>query len=458
MKRIAIVGGGIAGISAAYYLQKAKQNGADLDWVLFEKSDRLGGVIRTECRDGCVLEAGPDSFLTVKPDAAQLARELGLGDQLILSNDYQRRTHIVVKGKLVPIPDGLQFMVPTRIMPMVTTGLFSMGTKLRMAGEWFSTAGNGTQDESVASFVRRHFGQEMVDRVAEPLLAGVYGGNAEHLSVRAVLPMFTKMEKEHGSLVRASLRARKTAARTQSQPQPLFTSLKNGMQQLVNAIVATLPQTALRTGSTVRFLALAGGKWQIASEKGTEEFDLVLLAVPAPFAASLLENLNSEIASRLETIQYTSSGAVALAYSSPKLPPGFGFLVPASEKRKMLACTFVHKKFSYRVPQGTALLRCFFSSSRTPDLLTYSDDDLKTIARQELKDILGLDMEPQFACAFRWATGLPQYETGHLERAAEIESQLPKLPGLHLIGNSLYGVGIPDCVKSARIAVEKIAK
>lgn len=460
MKRVAILGGGIAGISAAYYLQKARQNGAGLDWVLFEKSGRLGGVVRTEYRDGCVLEAGPDSFLTVKPDAAQLARELGLGDQLISSNDYQRRTHIVVKGKLVPIPDGLQFMVPTRIMPMVTTGLFSLGTKLRMAGEWFSAAGNGTQneDESVASFVRRHFGQEMVDRVAEPLLAGVYGGNAEQLSVRAVLPMFTKMEKEHGSLVRASLRARKAATKTQSQPQPLFTSLKNGMQQLVDAIVATLPQAALRIGSTVGSLALANGKWQVATENGTGEFDLVVLAMPAPFAASLLKNLNPEIASRLEKIQYTSSGAVALAYSDPKLPPGFGFLVPASEQRKMLACTFVHKKFSYRVPPGTALLRCFFTSARLPELLSYSEDELQMIARQELKDILGLDMEPQFACAFRWATGLPQYETGHLERAAEIESQLPKLPGLHLIGNSLYGLGIPDCVKSARLAVEQITK
>ncbi|PYP93333.1 MAG: hypothetical protein DMG65_01480 [Candidatus Angelobacter sp. Gp1-AA117] len=394
MKRVAIVGGGIAGISAAYYLQKAKQNGAGLDWTLFEKSSRLGGVIRTEYRDGCVLEAGPDSFLTVKPDAAQLCRELGLGDQLIPSNDYQRRTHILVKGKLVPIPDGLQFMVPTRIMPMVTTGLFSLGTKLRMASEWFSTAGNGNQDESVASFVRRHFGQQMVDRIAEPLLA--------------------------------------------------------------DAIVAALPKAALRAESTITSLNLANGKWQIISEKGTEDFDLVLLAVPAPFAASLLKNLNLEMSARLEKIQYTSSGAVALAYSSPKLPPGFGFLVPASENRKMLACTFVHKKFSYRVPQGTALLRCFFSSSRTPELLSYNDDDLKTIARQELKDILGLDLEPQVACAFRWATGLPQYETGHLDRAAEIEAQLSKLPGLHLIGNSLYGVGIPDCVKSARLAVEKI--
>src|SRR5438309_10442020 len=277
MKRVAIVGGGIAGISAAYYLQKAKQNGAGLDWTLFGRSSRLGAVIRTEYRDGCVLEAGPDSLLTVKPDAAQLCRELGLGDQLIPSNDYQRRTHILVKGKLVPIPDGLQFMVPTRIMPMMTTGLFSLGTKLRMASEWFSTAGNGNQDESVASFVRRHFGQQMVDRIAEPLLAGVYGGNAEHLSVRAVLPMFTKMEKEHGSLVRASLSARKAAAKTQTQPQSLFTSLKNGMQQFVDAIVAALPKAALRAESTITSLNLANGKWQIISQKRTEDFDLVLL-------------------------------------------------------------------------------------------------------------------------------------------------------------------------------------
>src|SRR5437660_8153076 len=275
MKRVAIVGGGIAGISAAYYLQKAKQNGAGLDWTLFEKSSRLGGVIRTEYRDGCVLEAGPDSFLTVKPDAAQLCRELGLGDQLIPSNDYQRRTHILVKGKLVPIPDGLQFMVPTRIMPMVTTGLFSFGTKLRMAGEWFSSARNGNQDESVASFVRRHFGQQMVDRVAEPLLAGVYGGNAEHLSLRAVLPMFAKMEREHGSLVRASLRARKDAANAGSKPQPLFTSLKKGMQQFVDAIVAALPQPALGTGSNVISIKVENGRWQIISEKGTEDFDAV---------------------------------------------------------------------------------------------------------------------------------------------------------------------------------------
>src|SRR5947207_2606960 len=286
MKRVAIIGGGIAGLSAAYYLEKAKQNGAGLEWVLFEKSERLGGVIRTEYREGCVLEAGPDSFLTAKPDAAQLCRELGLGDQIIQSNDYQRKTYILVKGKLVPLPDGLQFMVPTRVLPIATTSLFSLGTKLRMAVEWFSAARNGSDDESVATFVRRHFGQQMVDRVAEPLLAGVYGGNAEHLSLRAVLPRFAEMERDHGSLVRATLRSRKVA--TDSGPQPLFSSLKNGLQQLVDALVAALPQSCLRAGSQVTSIMSVNGKWQVESRQGKENFDAALLAVPAPVAASLV--------------------------------------------------------------------------------------------------------------------------------------------------------------------------
>ena len=205
MKRIAIIGGGIAGLSAAFYLEKARRAGADLQWALFEKSDRLGGVIQTERHDGFVIEAGPDSFLSIKPDASRLCQELGLGDQLIPSNDASRKTYILVKGQLVPIPQGLEFMVPTRIWPMATTPLFSFSTKLRMAAELFSSARKDAGDESVGDFVRRHFGQEMVDRVAEPLLAGVYGGNAERLSIRAVLPRFADMERQHGSLVRATL-------------------------------------------------------------------------------------------------------------------------------------------------------------------------------------------------------------------------------------------------------------
>lgn len=455
MKRIAIIGGGIAGLSAAYYLEKARRAGANLQWVLFEKSDRLGGVIQTERRDGFVIEAGPDSFLSVKPDASRLCQELGLGDQLISSNDASRKTYILVKGKLVPIPHGLEFMVPTRIWPMATTPLFSFSTKLRMAAELFSSARKDSGDESVGDFVRRHFGQEMVDRVAEPLLAGVYGGNAERLSIRAVLPRFAEMERQHGSLVRATLKA-KTLARPGTKQQPLFTSLKNGMQQMVEALVAALPPSSIRMRQQNLSLRPANDDWQIESAGLNERFQEVLLAAPAPAAAGLLRQFHPALIEGLAKIEYTSSAAVALAYDQAGLPAGHGFLVPRSEGRKLMACTFVHKKFSHRVPDDKKLLRCFFSSSRMPDLLAHSDETLEQIARKELKDILGLTAEPKFARTFRWDRAMAQYETGHLERVAEMEKIIAEMPGFHIIGNSFHGIGVPDCIKSARLAVEQI--
>jgi oxygen-dependent protoporphyrinogen oxidase len=467
MKRTAIIGGGIAGLSAAYYLEKARRSGAEIEWILFEKSSRLGGVIKTEYRDGFVLEAGPDSFLTIKPEGAQLCRDLGIGDQLIGSNDAERKTYILVKGRLVPMPDGLQFMVPTRVWPMVTTPLFSWWTKLAMAAEFLGLRGgkgqNQVEDESVADFVRRHFGRQMVERVAEPLLAGVYGGNADNLSVRAVLPRFVEMEREHVSLAQASLQARR---KTQSEAakgdgggiaessQPLFTSLKNGVQQMVDSLVSQLPAGSLRQQQGRISLLRAGSQWQVGT--AGEKFDAVVLAVPSQASAGLIEPLQPQLASLLRRISYTSSAAVALAYDHADLPPGHGILVPASEGRTMLACTFVHKKFSHRAPAGAALLRCFISSARVPGLLNYSDEALQAILQKELKEIFGLSAAPRFVRVFRWACALPQYETGHLERVAEMERLLEELPGVYVAGNSFYGIGIPDCIRSARKAVATI--
>jgi oxygen-dependent protoporphyrinogen oxidase len=459
MKRIAIIGGGIAGLSAAFYLEKARQAGAALQWTLFEKSDRLGGVIQTERRDGFVLEAGPDSFLTAKPEAARLCQELGIGAELISSNDAERKTYILVKGRLVAIPQGLEFMVPTRVWPMAATPLFSFKTKLRMAAELFSAVRKNAGDESVGDFVRRHFGQEMVDRVAEPLLAGVYGGNAEHLSLRAVLPRFAEMEREHGSLVRATLKAKSKAraqAKSSAKPQPLFTSLKNGMQQMVEALVAALPQSSIRLQQNNLLVRPVNDDWQVESAGIPDRFQEVLLAVPAPAAAGILRQFHPALIEGLARIQYTSSVAVALGYDQAELPPGHGFLVPRSEGRKIMACTFVHKKFPHRVPEGKKMLRCFFSSSRVPDLLTHSDEALQQIARQELKEILGLSAAPRFARTFRWDRAMAQYETGHLDRVTGMEKILAEMPGFHIIGNSFYGIGVPDCIKSARQAVEQI--
>jgi oxygen-dependent protoporphyrinogen oxidase len=457
MTRIGIVGGGIAGLSAAFYLERARRNGATIDWTLFEKSGRLGGVIRSEQHEGFVLEAGPDSFLTAKPAGAQFCRDLGIADQLISSNDSTRKTYILFNYRLIPIPEGLEFMVPTRILPMLSTPLFSWATKARMACELFANSG-GThhQDESVADFVRRHFGQEMVDRVAEPLLAGVYGGNADQMSVRAVLPRFAEMESESGSLVRATLKARKARAKSSAlQQQSLFTSLKNGMQEMVNAAAAALPPDSVHLQHPVTAIERCGSGWAIRTQEGTQPFDAVLLAVPAPAAASLLREVNFDLARELWQIEYSSSAAVVMGYDRPiKLPPGHGFLVPRKEGRNMLACTFVHRKFPFRAPEGAALLRCFVSSSRVPELMR-TDQWLLSTMHQEIREILAVYETPRFAHIYRWDCALPQYAVGHLERVAKMKSILNEAPGLHIIGNSFHGVGIPDCIRSGKEAAER---
>ena len=271
MKRLAIIGGGISGLSAAFTLEKHRRAGASLEYVVFESSPRLGGVLVTERVDGCLVEAGPDSFLTEKPWASDLCREIGLGDQLIGSNDADRKTYILVNGRLVLIPDGLMFMVPTKIMPTVMSPLFSIRTKLRMAGEWFHPPRKADADETVAAFVERHYGPEMVDRLADPLLSGVYGGEASQLSVRAVLPRFAEMEASHGSLGRAMLAARKRMAQASKAPaKPLFTSLKDGMQQLVDAVVSRLPSSALRTNTPVQALQPNREGWTLSADDSNQ--------------------------------------------------------------------------------------------------------------------------------------------------------------------------------------------
>jgi protoporphyrinogen/coproporphyrinogen III oxidase len=460
MKRIAIIGGGISGLSAALSLEKQRQNGVPLEYVLYESSPRLGGVLVTDHADGCLIEAGPDSFLTEKPWATNLSREIGLGDQLIGSNDADRKTYILVKGRLVVIPDGLMFMVPTRILPVVFSPLFSIGAKLRMAGEWFHPPHKAAGDETVAAFVERHYGAEMVDRLADPLLSGVYGGEANQLSVRAVLPRFAQMEATSGSLGRAMLAARKkmASAPKNSPKPPLFTSLRDGMQQMVDALVSRLTPLVLHANTSVASLQRRDQGWMVSTHGKTNAFDAVIIATPATVAAELAGDFSTELASELGGIQYTSSITINLGFDRKvraSLPPGFGFLVPRSEGKQMLAATFVHNKFPHRAPEDRALLRCFIGGTRSAEALTQSDEQLVRVVRKELRQIIGLTADPLFTRIYRWNGAMAQYGVGHLERLQRIDNLLVDLPGLALAGNAYRGIGVPDCIRSGSEAANR---
>jgi oxygen-dependent protoporphyrinogen oxidase len=459
MKRIAIIGGGISGLAAAFALEKRRLAGASLAYVLFESSPHLGGVLVTERVDGCLVEGGPDSFLTEKPWASELCREIGLGDQLIGSNDADRKTYILVKGKLVPMPDGLMFMVPTKITPTMLSPLFSARTKLRMAREWFHPPHKADADETVASFVERHYGAEMVDRLADPLLSGVYGGEAAQLSVRAVLPRFAEMEASHGSLGRAMLAAHKKMAPASKAPsRSLFTSLKDGMRQMVDAVISRLPASALQANSLVQRIQRQDSGWVVSAGYASDEFDAVIVATPATAAAELLGMASAELASELGGIQYTSSVTVNLSYEGKvraSLPPGFGFLVPRSEGKHMIAATFVHNKFPHRAPEDRALLRCFIGGAGNEQILQASDEEVVRIVREDLRQIIKVTADPLFNRVYRWKGAMAQYGVGHLERLQRIESRLQQLPGVALAGNGYRGIGVPDCIRSGTEAASR---
>jgi oxygen-dependent protoporphyrinogen oxidase len=453
MKRIAIIGGGISGLSAAFYLQKQKQAGVPLEYVLFEASPRFGGVIRSERIDSCLVEAGPDSFLTEKASAAELCVALGLGDQLIGSNDLGRKTYILVNGELTPIPDGLAFMVPTKILPSALSPLFSFRTKIKMAREWFRSASKVETDESVASFVERHYGAEMVERLADPLLSGIYGGDAHNLSLKAVLPRFADMQAAHGSLSKAMILNRTQAIKNKNPPRPLFTTLKGGMQQMVDGILHRLPEASLRPNSPVESLRFENQKWKFSARDQTQEFEELILATPAHVAAALLNESHAELAAELRGIQYSSSVTVCLGYDQTvraQLPAGFGYLAPRSEHKRVMAATFVHNKFPQRAPEDRALIRCFLGGTRDEAILDLSGDEIVQTVRSELRQVLKIQTEPLFSRVYKWPKAMAQYNVGHLEKLAQIRKLQPS--GLLFTGNAYNGIGVPDCVRAGKEA------
>jgi oxygen-dependent protoporphyrinogen oxidase len=448
-RRVAILGGGIAGVTAAWQLaQRARQQG-DVEAVLFEASTRLGGIVETVLRDGFVVDCGPDGWVTEKPWARELARELGLHGKLIASNDADRVTYILSAGELVPLPDGMRLMVPTDLEALDGSPLFSAEAKRAYAEEPARAdelrASAPDHDESIASFVLRHFGEEVQRKVAAPLLSGVFGGDVAKLSVRAVMPAFVRMEREQGSLVRA------LQATRGGEKAAVFTSLENGTQALIDRMKAELPPQWLKMSTQVTSLARNGEGWTVDGEP----FDAVLMALPAHAARPLLAPVSPRMAELL-TLDASSAVIVALAFTEHfALPRGFGFLVPAGEANSLLAATFVDQKFSGRVPQGGRLLRAFFGGDQAPRVAALTDAEVAELARRELEKVLGKLPDPSFTVVRRWPRSLPQYEVGHLERMAEVDSLCRELPGLWLLGNAYRGVGLPDLIRDARAAAKE---
>jgi oxygen-dependent protoporphyrinogen oxidase len=490
--RVAIIGGGIAGLSAAYELEQARRKGANIEYTLFEKRDRLGGTIASEIVDGAVLERGPDSFITEKTAAAELCRELGLEGELTFSNDVDRKTFVVVHNRLVALPDGLMFLVPTKLIPTALSPLFSLSTKIRMALELLLPPRPSKEDESVASLVKRHFGAGAVDRLADPLLSGIYGGDSTQLSARTVLPKLVEMEQEYGSLSRGMLAAhRKMRAQVKAKvggnggagsgkspaPKALFTTLRRGMQQLVDALVERIDPACVRCKTPVSSLNRTATGWTVqagraeqadsrAEQFGAAQFDAVILASQAWVAGQLLSRVDPALSQDLISIPYSSSITINLLYDESKLgnlPEGFGFLIPASESRSMLACTFVHRKFLGRTPPGKAVLRAFLGGMKNEPLLGEPDERLVATVRRELSGILGenvisLGVEPEHTRVSRWPRAMAQYSVGHQERKQRINERVAALPGLRLAGNAYDGIGVPDCIRLGRkVARELIA-
>ena len=470
--RTAIIGGGIAGWRPPSSWKKARQAGAAVKYTLFEAREQLGGSLSSEIVDGVVVERGPDSFLTEKPAAAELCRELGLGGDLLPSNDAARRTYILVKNRLVPLPDGLMFLVPTKLIPTALTRLFSLRTKVRMGLELLHPPRpSGLPDESVAALVERHFGREAVDRLADPLLSGIFGGDASQLSARTVLPRLVEMESEYGSLTRGMLAAhRKMREATRpakagvTAPRAVFTSLRCGMQQLVNTLAARLDPGSIRLSTSVSGVEKTTDGWRVEAGGAWDVYDAVIVASPAWAAGALLDKVDAALAEELGAIPYSSSITVNLIYDEAKLghlPDGFGFLVPASEGRTMLACTFVHRKFLGRTPPGKAVLRAFLGGMNNEALLAETDESLVAAVRRELAAILGdavigLRVEPEHARVARWQRAMAQYAVGHQERMARVAARVATLPGLRLAGNAYDGIGIPDCIRLGRKAAKEL--
>jgi len=448
MVDVAIVGGGISGLAAAYELQQRAVSAR-----VIESGPRPGGVIVTERFDGWVVDGGPDSLLVQKPAAVSLCRELGLGDRLV-STLTPRTAYVLRDGRLHPLAEGSFLGFPLKFSALARSSLFSIRGKFRLAAELLVPPAGG-EDESIASFVRRRFGNEATEYLADPLLAGIHAGDAERLSVRALFPRLIDAERQHGSVLKAF-----RALHIKPSPQGAFVSLPGGTGELAEAVAQALAPDTILLGARALELRRTG-VWRVETAAGRIEARAVILATPAYVTGALLRSLDTTLAALCEGIPYASTATVAFGYRADQVShpmKGSGFVVPRVERSALLAGTWVTSKWPGRAPDGHVLLRGFLGGGRDPHRLEMDDSELIGTARRELSTLLGISGDPLFSRLFRWTRQSPQYEVGHLSRVASIEQRVAGLPGVFIAGSGFRAIGIPDCIADGREAAARAAQ
>jgi protoporphyrinogen/coproporphyrinogen III oxidase len=466
-RRVVVVGGGIAGLAAAHRLiELRKDNALDLEVTLLEASSRLGGAIVSVRVGDFLVEGGPDSFITEKPWALRLCERLGLASRLVATQSAYQKIYVVHQGKLEPLPEGFFLLAPTRFWPFLRTPLFSLTGKLRMAAEILLPRGATSEDESLGSFVRRRFGAEALERVAQPLVGGIYASDPDQLSLGATMPRFKEMERRRRSVTLAMLFEQQRRARSPESGSgarwSLFVTLAGGMHELVDTVANRLPAGSIRLSTPVeRLTRHENGKLWVIATGGDKKFeaDGVVLATPAFRVGDILKPIAPGAANELKKIAYASTATVSLAYrkdafSSPL--DSFGFVVPAVEQRKIMACTFSSLKYPGRAPEGHVLLRAFVGGSLQPELFHDDDPTMERNVVDELSSLVGVRTQPLFSRIQRYPNSMPQYHIGHQERIQNIEAAIGTLPGLALAGSAYHGVGISDCVRTGEEAAETL--
>lgn len=468
--RVAVVGGGIAGLAAAHRLEElATEQGFPLDLTIFEAGNRPGGVVGTRMIAGYRVELGADSFITNKPWAVDLCRRLGIENELIPTNAEYRRSLVLRAGVPVPVPEGFQLLAPVDIRTVLRSPIFTWRGKLRLAMEYLVPRGPAGGDESLAQFVRRRLGREALDRLVQPMVGGIYTSDPERLSLRATMPRFLEMEQRHGSLIRALQAQKKRGAQDDSAASGarygLFATPRRGISELVDVLVENVSRGArIRLDTEVSAIAPetdGTGFCLELADGGSEGFDSVVLAVPAYRAAGLVQSFAPQAAQELKQIEYASTAIVVSGHklSDIRHPlDAFGLVIPAIEKRRILAVSFTSRKFPDRAPEGCVQLRTFVGGAMQPELFQRSDAELLGIVREELESILGVIWKPDFTTIARWSRSMPQYHVGHLDRVAAIDRELAAHPRLALAGSAYHGVGLPDSIHSGEEAAEKIAR